>query len=55
MAIGEFFGDTADALKRYLSGLYGGLRQIGGDIAYGLGRSGGRRIGISLIPIIEIG
>ena len=38
MAVGELLGDTADALKRYLAGLYGGLRQIAGDIGYGLGR-----------------
>jgi hypothetical protein len=38
MALGEELAATADALKRYLAQLYGGLRQIAGDIGYGLGR-----------------
>ena len=38
MAVGEELAATADALRKYLAGLYGGLRQIGGDVAYGLGK-----------------
>jgi len=38
MAIGELFGETADALRNYLARLYGGLRQVAGDIGYGLGK-----------------
>jgi len=28
MAIGELLGDTADAIRRYLADLYGGLRRV---------------------------
>jgi len=38
MAVGELFGETADALRNHLSYLYRGLRQVAGDIGYGLGK-----------------
>ena len=38
MAIGELLGDTADAIRRYLADLYGGLRRVAGDIGTAAGR-----------------
>ncbi|ADF27746.1 hypothetical protein STIV2_C141 [Sulfolobus turreted icosahedral virus 2] len=38
MALGDVIGDTADALRRYLSDLYTGLRRVAGDIGTAAGR-----------------
>ncbi len=38
MALGDELAATADALRKYLADFYGGLRQVVGDIGYGLGK-----------------
>jgi hypothetical protein len=38
MALGDELAATADALRKYLADFYGGLRQVAGDIGYGLGK-----------------